>query len=109
MNVLGTATDVLIYTGALVAYGFLARFAMTTWKDTLAGRIAMAVAVVGGLILTLAVLGTATGQDYPGREWVRFGTYLFIDILLMVSLFTLVRDQRRTRRKEAHRGTLESC
>lgn len=104
---MNTATDILIYTGALFAYGFLARFAMTTWFATTAGRIAMAVAVAGGIILTLAVLGTAFGQDYPGRTGVRFVGYLALDIGMGAALFTLVRDQKRI--KEAQRGeTVES-
>lgn len=106
---MNTATDVLIYVGALAAYGFLARFAVTTWFQTAAGRIAMGIAVVGGLILTLAVLGTALGQDYPGRTGVRFATYLFIDVVMISALVTLVRDQKRARDKEARNGsTLES-
>lgn len=94
-----TATDVLIYASALAAYGFVGRFLLTNWFRTMAGRIVMAAGVAGLLIFTLAVLGTAFGQDYPGRTAIRFTGYLLTTLVLWWALTVLWADQLRSRRK----------
>lgn len=52
------------------------------------------------LLLTLIVVTSLFGRDYPGRDYVRLGSYDLLTIMLWRQVALLVRTQIRRRRKD---------
>jgi len=100
---MNTMVNVLIHTGALAAFGFVARFLMTNWYKTVAGRLTMCFVSAASAILILAVLTTDLGREFPGRETLRLITYFLINVTLWWSLAVLWLDQKRSRRERTSR------
>jgi hypothetical protein len=95
--------DVLVVATTILSYGFLARYLMTTWFRTTAGRIMMSLVVVVFLIFTMASLTVVLGQDFPFRQPLRVVTYGLTTALGSWALFILYTDQRRIRKRARQR------
>lgn len=89
-----TGTNVLVVTSWLAAALFTVRYLFTRWFTRTAGVLVMVFVCSAFAVLSLAMLTTFLGTDWPFREPVRLVIYVIVNILLWSGLRLLVRDQR---------------
>lgn len=89
--------NILVTTAFVASSAFVGRFLFVKWYRTTEGRITMSLFTALLLVFALAVVGTWTGNDYPGRTAARFIAYAGTNILLWSALYLLITDQRRGR------------
>lgn len=70
--------DWLLFASAAAPWLFVARYAQVRWWRTVSGRAIMLKSLGTGLFLALAVAGTLTSSDYPGRDVIRVAVYAFL-------------------------------
>lgn len=89
--------NILVSTAFIASALFVGRYLKVKWYESTAGKITMSLFTALLLVFALAVVGTWTGNDYPGRTAARFIAYSGTNILLWSALYLLVTDQRRGR------------
>lgn len=88
-------TNTLVITAWVGAGVFVVRYLMTKWFRKTAGVLTMTFVLTAFSVLSLATMTTLYGRDWPGRDGVRFGVYLGVNVLLWTCVFLLFRDQHR--------------
>lgn len=96
--------DGLIYTATIPAVLFPALFAARSkWRLNLVSRSQMQLAGAMAVVMVLVTATTLFGNDYPGRDVIRFLAYGFLVTSLWRQVFTLLRVQNDQRSDEIKR------
>lgn len=88
--------DWLLVSGFVAALTFVAGYMRVRWASTEAGRNVMALMAVIALLLGLAAARIVFGINYPGREWIRLGSVILLNIALWWRTVLLWRTTHRT-------------
>ncbi|OBC11469.1 hypothetical protein A5784_35240 [Mycobacterium sp. 852013-50091_SCH5140682] len=98
----GLAADLSLIYIAVLSLAFAFQYAgWSKWWTNRIGKVYLAKSVLIALVLVQAGVTIWWQDDYPGRQIIRFVIYSLGAVAYMPMLVTLIREQRRDRRRRA--------